>query len=264
MKKENIITLIITKFITVLLFVGLIFVYKYISDNKLFNPLMFPSLDKVVNKFFSDMFVGASEYYVSKIEHMKASFALLIPSVFIMSVIALVLGTIVGRNEVLRNILNPILYAFSCVPAILMIPFLMVLIKNDTIASMVMIIYHIVWATLFSTIVGVQSVDKRYMESAETLKLSGFKKYFKVIFPAASPAILGGFVNSLRASFVMLVFAEMYNGGKGMGQYTRLNQINGNYDKMWGGFVFMVITLIIVMAIFEKIKVYILRWTIDK
>ena len=75
---------------------------------------------------------------------------------------------------------------------------------------------------------------------------------------------LGGFVNSLRASFVMLVFAEMYNGGKGMGQYTRLNQINANYDRMWGGFIFMVITLIIVMAIFEKIKSYILRWTIDK
>lgn len=263
MKKEKIKTLVITKLITVLLFVGLILIYKYISDNKLFNPLMFPPLDKVVSRFFSDMFVGTGNY-VSKFEHMKASFSLLIPSVIIMSVIALVVGTLVGRNEIARNILNPVLYAFSCVPAILMIPFLMVLVKNDTLASMVMIIYHIVWATLFSTIVGVQSVDKKYIESAETLKLSGPKMYFKVIFPAASPAILGGFVNSLRASFVMLVFAEMYNGGKGMGQYTRLNQINANYDKMWGGFVFMVTTLIIVMAVFERIKNYILRWTIDE
>ncbi|MGO3610063.1 MAG: ABC transporter permease subunit, partial [Enterococcus sp.] len=70
---------------------------------------------------------------------------------------------------------------------------------------MVLIVYGTVWATLFATITGIQTIDKRYLDNAATLELRGAKKFFKVILPAASPSILSGFVNSLRSSFVMLV-----------------------------------------------------------
>jgi NitT/TauT family transport system permease protein len=32
---------------------------------------------------------------------------------------------------------------------------------------------------------------------------------------------------------------------------------------MWGGFVFMVLVLVVVMQLFEKIKNHLLKWTID-
>ena len=84
-----------------------------------------------------------------------------------------------------------------------------------------LVVYNIVWATLFATITGIMTIDKRYLDKAATLELTGVKRFMKVILPAASPSILAGFVNSLRSSFVMLVFAEMYGGGSGMGYFVK-------------------------------------------
>ena len=81
--------------------------------------------------------------------------------------------------------------------------------------------------------------------------------------PAASPSILSGFVTSLRGSFVVLVYAEMYGAKYGMGFYVKKYAEYGLYSEAWSGFVFMVIVLVIVMQIFERIKNYMLKWTIN-
>ena len=107
------------------------------------------------------------------------------------------------------------------------------------------------------------TIDKRYLDKAATLELKGFKKLTKVILPAASPSILAGFVNSLRSTFVMLVYAEMYGAQYGMGFFVKKYAEFGLYDNTWCGFIFMVIVLVIVMQIFEMIKKYLLKWTIE-
>ena len=79
--------------------------------------------------------------------------------------------------------------------------------------------------------------------------------------PAASPSILAGFVNSLRSSFVMLVYAEMYGAGEGMGYFVKKYAELGIFANTWVGFVFMVIILVIVMQAFELLKKHLLKWT---
>ena len=80
---------------------------------------------------------------------------------------------------------------------------------------------------------------------------------------AASPSILAGFVNSLRNTFIMLVYAEMYGAQYGMGYYVKKFADFGMYNKVWLGFVFMVIVMVIVMQLFEKLKDRLLKWTIS-
>ena len=194
---------------------------------------------------------------------MLASFKQLIPTIFIALSIALVLGAIMGLNERVREVLHPVIYAFSVVPAILLSPFVLMLAPSIFVASIILIVYNIVWATLFATITGIMTIDKRYLDKAKTLEIKGPKRFFKVILPAASPAILAGFVNSLRSSFLMLVFAEMYGAGEGMGYFVKKYADLGIFSNTWSGFVFMVIVLIVVMQFFEMIKKRMLRWTID-
>lgn len=61
----------------------------------------------------------------------------------------------------------------------------------------------------------------------------------------------------------MLVFAEMYGGGSGMGYFIKKNSELGVFANIWVGFIFMVIVLVVVMQIFEKVKEQLLKWTID-
>lgn len=116
---------------------------------------------------------------------------------------------------------------------------------------------------MFATITGVMTVDKRYLEKAKTLELTGFRRFTKVILPAASPAIFAGFTNSLRSSFVMLVFAEMSGVQKGMGFFVKKYSTSGVFANTWAGFIFMAAVLVVVMLIFERIKKHVLRWTMN-
>lgn len=239
--------------ITVCIFAGLVVLYIVLTANGLVNPYLFPSTDKIKTAFIDSrgmMFGNA-----------VASFKLLIPSIIFSLLIALVLGTIMGMNQRIREILHPVIYAFSVIPSILLSPFVLLLAPTLFSASVFLIVYNIVWATLFATITGIMTIDKRYLDKAATLELKGIKRVIKVILPAASPSILAGFLNSLRSSFVMLVYAEMYGAGEGMGYFVKKYAELGIFANTWVGFVFMVIILVIVMQIFEQLKKYLLKWT---
>ena len=106
------------------------------------------------------------------------------------------------------------------------------------------------------------TIDKRYLDKAKTLEIKGFDKLVKVILPAASPSILAGFVSSLRSTFVMLVYAEMYGSKYGMGFFVKKYTDFGLFNHAWVGFIFLVIVLVVVMQIFELIKKRLLSWTI--
>lgn len=241
--------------ITFCIFLGLVLLYVFVTENGLVNPYLFPSAEAIKEAFVSSrgMMLG----------NMIASFKLLVPSIIVSLIAALLLGTIMGMNARIREILHPVIYAFSVIPSILLSPFVLLMAPSLFSASVFLIVYNIVWATLFATITGIMTIDKRYLDKAATLELHGLKKLMKVILPAASPAILSGFVNSLRSSFVMLVFAEMYGAGEGMGYFVKKYAELGIFANTWVGFVFMVIVLVVVMQLFEMLKKHLLRWTID-
>ena len=250
---KNLKTTIIKYSITVLIAIALIAIYVYTTENGIVNPYFFPKVSKIKKAFDDSKSMMFS--------NMIASFKLVIPSIVFSLAIGIGVGTIMGLNEWVRDSLHPIIYAFSVIPSILLSPFVLFLSPNIEIASIILIVYNTMWATLFSTITGIMTIDKRYLDKAKVLELSGTKKLFKVILPAASPSIISGFVNSLRSTFVMLVFAEMYGAQNGMGYFVRVNSEFGLYDKVWCGFIFLVIVLVIVMQLFEVIKKILLRWT---
>lgn len=244
-----------TYWITICIYIAMFFGYKYISDNKLFGGFLFPSVGKIGLSF--------KENAGTLFMNMLYSFQLMIPSILAAAVIAIGLGTVLGMHTRIRKVLHPVIYSVSVIPSILMSPFALLLAPNFRAASMFLVVYNTIWATLFATINGIMTIDKRYLDNAATLELSPLNKLFKVIMPAASPSILSGFVTSLRGSFVVLVYAEMYGAKYGMGFYVKKYAEYGLYAEAWSGFIFMVIVLVIVMQIFERIKNYMLKWTIS-
>ena len=229
--------------------------YYYATENGLVNPFLFPKVEAIAKAFSKNQDI--------MLLNLASSMGMMIPSILISLAIALALGTLLGRNALLRKILHPILYIFSVVPSILLSPFVLLLAPNFWVASVFLIVYSTVWSTLFATITGIMTIDKRYLDQAATLELKGMRRLAKVILPAASPSILSGFVNSLRNTFVMLVYAEMYGSRYGMGFFVKKYTDFSLYDHAWGGFLFMVLVLVVVMWFFDRLKERMLKWTMD-
>lgn len=240
--------------ITICIYIGVVLLYIFLTENEYLSPFLFPQAEEIKKAFLDNK--------GTMILNMLSSFSLMIPAILISLTIALSVGTLLGMNPKLRKILHPVVYTVSVVPSILLAPFALLLAPSFRAASLFLVVYNTIWATLFATITGIQTIDKRYLDKAKTLEITGFEKMTKVIFPAASPSILSGFVNSLRGSFVVLVYAEMYGAKYGMGFFVKKNAEISLYDKTWAGFIFMVFVLVIVMQFFEKLKNRLLKWTI--
>ncbi|MBR1453899.1 MAG: ABC transporter permease subunit, partial [Lachnospiraceae bacterium] len=151
--------------ITFLIFMLLIFIYYYTTENSIANPYFFPKISKIMKAF--------NDSKDQMLENLIASFKLVIPSIFVSLVVGIGIGTIMGLNEWIRDSLHPIIYAFSVIPSILLSPFVLFLSPNITIASIILIVYNTLWATLFATITGIMTIDKRYIDKSKTLQLSG-------------------------------------------------------------------------------------------
>ena len=241
--------------LTACVFLGMFLTYKYIADNRLVNALLFPPVEEIKESFIEN----SSLFWIN----MLYSFRLLIPAIIIMVILALVIGVALGMNQRLRDALHPVLYTISVVPSILLSPFALMLAPNFWVASLFLIVYGSMWSTVFGTITGIMTIDKRYLDNAATLELTGFERFFRIILPAASPSIFSGFINSLSASFVMLVYSEMYGAKYGMGFFVKKYSEYGMYNHTWSGFLFMVIVLVSVMQIFDRWKEHVLKWTIN-
>lgn len=241
--------------VTVLVVVAVFFGYKYATDNHLIDAYLFPTIDQIGLSF--------QENWQTMFINLWYSLQLMIPSIVISLVLALGFGIWFGLSKSAREISYPIVYTVSVIPAILLSPFVLNLAPSFRAASLFICVYCNVWPTLFATITGVTTVDKRYMDNAATLQLTKFEKVTKVILPAAMPSIMSGFVSSLRGSFLVLVYAEMYGAEYGMGYFVKRSSNFGLFDDVWSGFIFMVIVLVFIMLLFEKIKDRMLKWTID-
>lgn len=239
---------------TVGLFVLLVLAYVFMSTRESSNAYLFPPGDQIINAFMQDKDIFLA--------NMLSSFQLLAPSLVIAIVLSLAIGIPLGLNETARDIFYPFLYVISVVPAILLSPFALMIAPSFRSASLFLIVYGCMFPTVFATITGIQTIDKRYLDRAKTLELKGFEKITKVILPAASPSIFAGLVTTMRGSFLMLVYAEMYGAKYGMGFYVQKYATYGMYQNTWSGFIFMVLVLVVVMQIFEMIKKRALKWTI--
>ena len=48
-----------------------------------------------------------------------------------------------------------------------------------------------------------------------------------------------------------------------MGAFVKKGSDMGAFDRVWAGFLFLMVVLVCVMQLFEKLKRHLLKWTIN-
>ena len=241
--------------ITIAIIAGCVGYYTVATTAQDANNFVFPPPADIIASF-------REFFYPVMLKNLVGTFELLIPSLLMGIVLALALGIVMGLYKRVRETLYPIIYAISVIPALLLAPIALNIAPSFRSASLFLIVYNTIFPTLFATITGIMTIDKRYLDNAATLELKGAAKMIHVVLPAAMPSIVSGFISSLRSSFMVLAFAEMYGTQFGMGYFIKKYANMGLYEEVWSGFVFMVVVLIIVMKLFEALQNKLLKWTL--
>lgn len=136
------------------------------------------------------------------------------------SVVAVVVGLIIGLSRLLYQALNPFIQLLKPISPLAWMPLLLYTVQDPTWTSILVVFLASLWPTIANTAFGVSAIRKEYLQVASLLQLSWSQRLIQVVLPAAAPAIVAGLRISFGSALVAVVPAEMLLGELGVGYLT--------------------------------------------
>lgn len=137
--------------------------------------------------------------------------------------VAVPTGILIGWSRLVEDMVDPLLEILRPIPPIAWIPLSILWFGLTPSAAIFIIVVGAFFPTLVNTASGVRSVDRGYIEAAQTL---GARRQItilrKVVLPAATPSIITGVRISFGIGWMSVVAAEMLAVNSGLG-YMILN-----------------------------------------
>ena len=127
------------------------------------------------------------------------------------------LGFMIGRFTFLARMTAPIISMLRPVSPLAWLPIGLLVFKAAHPAAIWVIFISSIWPIIINTAVGVTHVPQDYMNVAKVLKLSEWKIFTKILFPAVLPYMMTGIRLSIGVAWLVIVAAEMLTGGVGIG-----------------------------------------------
>ena len=133
------------------------------------------------------------------------------------SVVAVMLGVVLGLNKVLFRAVNPFIQIMKPISPLAWMPLLLYTVRDPKWTAVLVVFMAAIWPTLATTAFGVSTLRKDYLHVAAILQLPWYKRLYKVILPGAAPTIVNGLRISFGSALVAVVPAEMLLGELGVG-----------------------------------------------
>ncbi len=216
------------------------------------NPVLFPAPEAVFNVFPTQ--------WSTLLENLAASLQLLAMGALTAIIAGLVLGAIAGWIPSVRSVCAPIARVLAPIPSVVFAPYIILLMPTFRIASATIIFLGIFWPMFLNTIIRVDSMDRRIVESARCLGLSSFEMVKDVILPYLLPGVMNGLNGQLTAAITMLTFAEMLGASSGLGYYI-INYTNfANYVNVIAGIIMVAIMVTVLNWLINLLRRYAVKW----
>jgi NitT/TauT family transport system permease protein len=155
--------------------------------------------------------------------------------------VAVPLGVLLGSIRWLRLSLSPIVEFLRPLPAVALIPLVILLLGSGAQTKIALAAFASVWPVLFNTIYAMGEIDRQLLETVRALRTPPLRRLFTVLLPSIAPFTLTGVRLSASISLVVLVSTEYLSGGTiGVGQFVYLwGTSAGRMDMVLAGVVFI-------------------------
>ena len=225
----------------------------FATDLKVMHPVLIPLPENVFAVF--------SKIPEELLRNVVSSLTLLGQGFITSLVAATIIGLFVGWLPKVREMVFPIAKVLAPIPAIVFTPYLVLLLHSFRAAAVMVIFLGIFWPTLMNTILRVESLDKRILDSAKMMGLSTPTMIFRVLLPYLYPTIATGLKVQLPAAMLMLVMAEMYGASSGLGYFV-INYTNyGNYTNVVAGIIMVGIVVTILDGLVGMLIKKTVKWS---
>ena len=162
--------------------------------------------------------------------------------------IALPLGVILGlslsRNRWVRTLLGPLVVGFQALPSICWLPLAILWFGLNERAIIFVVVMGSVFSITAATYDGTKLISPLLMRAATNMGVRGWKMFWRVVLPAALPAILSGTRQGWSFAWRSLLAGELLTAGHGLG-----NLLNQGRDLTDMALVMAVMVVIIMLGL---------------
>lgn len=229
--------------------------FEYIVDKKIIADIYLAAPSQIVIQLF-DLFKSGSifiNFEVTMIEFVIGYIAAVI--------IGIGLGILMARIESVEIFLNPFVSAFMAIPAVALIPILLIWFGIGIPCKAIIAFNFAVFPILFNTITGVKETPSSYFKIARAFGASKKELVRKIILPSAVPTIFTGLRLAASRAMIGALFAEMYSAEYGLGNIITRASSTHEMGQLFA--VVLIVTVLIVALIYliEQIeKTIFSRW----
>jgi len=136
--------------------------------------------------------------------------------------IAALLGYLIAHNELLEDLLSPIIVAFQATPVVAYAPLLIIWFRDGITGKVITTAIIVFFPMLMNVIVGIRSVPKNLHDLMRVVKASRWEIFTKLEVPSALPVILTGLKTSVTLAVIGAVVGEFVNANAGLGYLVNI------------------------------------------
>jgi ABC-type nitrate/sulfonate/bicarbonate transport system permease component len=193
-------------------------------------------------------------------ESIYASLRRFLTGFIIAFALAVPLGLLLGKSQLIMAFSRPIVEVLRPVPPIAWVPFLF-LAFGFFWGPVMAIFIGVFFPILENTIFGVRSVDPVLIDAAKTQGALNGKIFLKVILPSSVPYIMAGVKIGLGVGWMCIVAAEFFGAqGGGVGSMIVNGQAIARYDIMFAGMVTVAMLGLTTYLLSSYIEKKVLEW----
>jgi NitT/TauT family transport system permease protein len=132
----------------------------------------------------------------------------------------IMLGLIMGRSRVARDLLMPYIEILRPIPAVAWIPLAILMMPTEESSIIYITFLGAVFPIVLNTIHGVEQTPEVLVRAALTLGANRLQVFWNVVIPAALPSIAAGLAIGMGVAWFSLLAGEIISGQYGIGYFT--------------------------------------------
>lgn len=143
---------------------------------------------------------------------------------FIGTIVAVLLGSLVGFYKKAEQLFDPMIQAFRSIPSLAWVPLFILWMGIGEPSKVTMIALGVFFPVYLNIVSGILNVDRKLIEVGKIYRLNTFQLVYRIILPASLPSFLVGLRSGLGLGWMFVVAAELMGASQGLGYLLVLGQ----------------------------------------
>jgi len=192
-------------------------VWQILSYNRINIILSFENIPTplVVGEQFLKLIV-TDEFY----KHIGASLQRIGIAFFLASFLGVIIGVLMGRSKIFRDIMFPYIEILRPIPAVAWIPLAILMMPTEESSIIYITFLGAFFPVVLNTVHGVEQTPESLVRAAESLGATKKSIMWHVILPGALPSIMAGLAIGMGVAWFSLLAGEIISGQYGIGYFT--------------------------------------------